>query len=854
MRIVWPAIALALSLTACGGGSDAPPEIPQAPVPTAIALKFYPAVVSTSFEAGTSSTINVTASAIASADFSGAPDVYGQLLDDSGVILPTAKVIPSSSLQYSLIMQTSPSLAVGKYNGKFTVKLCRDAGCSAQFPGSPMQLPYEFQVVAPKTMLGVTSVAPLVASANVGAGAPAQATVDIKAGSAWTAASDASWIKLSATSGGGDGAITLSYDTGTLGAGNYIATLTVSSADGQRAMLPVTLQMLPSAFVVDSTGFIFSAINGAPIAPQTVKLALDTGVVYNWSASTDAAWLSADPAAGSTPAQTTLLVNPAKGPLASGTHNASITLSSVAATPRKIPVQLQLTKPTLTMSTNSITLGGPAGRLYLPQTLSLNINTGTYTWPWEIVGTLPEWVSATGSGMVGQAGADVVFSPNPASVSVGTQTAVLNATVHVNGDTLSAPLALTINRDRLKILPSLTAVALVSTPGWANLTRTVTVNDNFDLGAAWTASSNQSWLRLAVSGKQLTLSADPAMLPQNETSYATVTLNTTVNGATTPESIRVAIWKGSASPSAMSRIATTYRQLIADPLRPLLYVHNGAGSIDVYNFYTAQKTATISGLGTALGEMTTSPNGDRLYVYDTSNSNVVVVNLSSLTKENSWPLGYFIDTSTHLLAIRPNGVEMIMMGNGDVISPDTGKVMGNTGILNGTFAASADGKNVYVRNTALRYFSVDYSELGGGTVLASQNTSLADGGYNSRADLAVKPDGSAIYMAGYGLSCARYNPLTLRNTGDYRAGGGPTTSAIKVDINTRVYCGIASPYAPDADIWVYPASGLGITKYKISAQLGSTGLLDRQMAVSADGMFVAGLTNDPFLGIIPVGP
>lgn len=851
MRLTWTAIVLALSLTACGGGSG---EISPAPVSTAIALKFYPAMVSTSFEAGTSATINVTASAIAPADFSGAPDVYGQLLDDSGVILPTAKVIPTSSLQYSLIMQTSPSLAVGKYNGKFTVKLCRDAGCSAQFPGSPMQLPYEFQVVAPKTLLGVTSVAPLVASANVGAGVPAQGTLNIKAGSAWTAISDASWIKLSTASGSGDSAITLSYDTASLVAGNYIATLTVNGADGQRATLPVTLQMLPNAFVVDSTGLTFSAINGAPIASQTVKLTLDTGVVYNWSANSDAAWLTADPATGSTPAQTTLLVNPAKGPLASGAHNASITLSSVAATPRKIPVQLQLTKPTLTMSTNSITLGGTAGRQYLPQTLSMNINTGTNTWPWQITGTLPQWASAASSGMVGQTGADVVFSPNPASVAVGTQTAMLSATVQVNGDTLSAPLALTINRDRLKILPSLTAVALVSTPGWSNLTRTLTINDNFDLGTAWTASSNQSWLSLAISSRQLTLSADPATLPQNTISYATVTLNTSTNGATTPESIRVAIWKGSASPSAMTKVATAYRQLIADPLRPLLYVHNGAGSIDVYNFYTAQKTATIGGLGTALGEMTISPNGDRLYVYDTSNSNVVVVNLSSLTKENSWPLGYFIDTSTHLLAIRPNGVEMIMMGNGDVISPDTGKVLGNTGILNGTFAASADGKNVYVRNTALRYFSVDYSEMGGGTVLASQNTVLADAGYNSRADLAVKPDGSAIYMAGYGRACARYNPLTLLNAGEYRAGGGATTSAIKVDINTRVYCGMPFPSAPDADIWVYPASGLGITKYKISSQSSGAGLLDRQMAVSADGMFVAGLTNDPFLGIVPVGP
>lgn len=842
MRILMSMLVIALLTSACGGSDSTP-----SPTSPPVALLFNPAIVAASFEAGTSTTINVTAATIAPADFSGAPAVYGQLLDDSGVILPTARVIPGAAMQYNLVMQTSPSLAVGKYSGKFTVRLCRDVGCSVQFPGSPMSLPYEFQVVAPKTLLGLSSATPLVVSANVGAPAPVPATVNIKAGSTWTIASDASWLKPGVASGSGDGTVTLSYDSSGLGIGTHIATLTLAGADGQRAMLLATLQMLPSAFVIDSFGTNFSAVNGAPIAPQTVRLALDTGLASTWNASSDAAWLSVDPATGSTPAQTTLQVNPSIGPLASGVYGANVTLTSAAATVRKFPVQLELIKPTLSLSTNSLTLGGSAGRDYSSKAVSMVVNTQINAWPWTLAG-IPDWANVASSGTVNQDGTEVVFTPNPGRVQTGTQTAMLTATVKVNGDTLTAPLALTINHDQLKILPSLTAVPMVSTPGWSNLTRTLTVEDNFNAATAWTASSDQSWLTLGVNGRQLTLTANPATLPTDAISYATVTLHATASGAATPESVRVAIWKGSSSPTATTNIAVPYRLLIADPMRPLLYAHNGAGSIDVYNVYTAQKTATISGLGTTLGEMAASPNGDRLYVYDLSTRSVVVVNLNTLARENSWPLGYFIDESVHLLAIRPNGVEMIMMGNGDVISPDTGKVLGNTGILNGVFAASADGKNVYVRNTALRYFSVDYSAMGGGTLLSVQNAIAPDYAYTPTADMALKADGSGLYIGTTSVltGCTTLNPLTLGGVAGYRF--APT--AVRVDLLNRLYCGAANT------VMMYRLNGtsvIGTSSYNFSP-ISGTDLLPRQMAVSADGMFIAGLTRNPFLAIVPVGP
>lgn len=862
MGYTWQAIALASLLAACGGGGGgSDPEIaaPLASSPAAVAaaLSFSPALVGAAFEAGTSSTINVTATVNRPADFSAAAAVYAYVIDDTGVILPNAQVLQNSPLQYSVILHASPSLVAGKYNGNFTIRLCQDIACATQFPGSPMRLPYEFQVAPVQALFSASSNAPLAATAHVGATAPAQVTVSVKGiGRAWTVASDAAWTKLNSTSGNGDGDFVLSYDTGGLSEGSYSATLTIDASDGQRATLPVSLQMLPNAFRVDSTAISFNAVNGAPIAPRTVMLEFDSGVVSNWTASSDAGWLGVNPGAGSTPGQTTLSINPANGALASGTYTASMTVSSPAAAARSIPVQLTLSKPTLSLSANSITLGGTYGRDFQPQTLTMNLNTLTNAWPWS-TSTPPAWIGAsTASGTVSQAGTAVVYTPKPAMAPLGTSTSVVNASVKVNGDTLSAPLALTINKDQHKILASETAVALVSTPGWSRLTRTLKVSDNFGQNSAWSASSNQSWLAVSVSGNQLTLNANPASLQQNTVNYATVTLSTPASGVVAPEPVRVALWKGDTSPTAMTKLNSSYQWLVADPIRPLLYAHNGGTTIDVYNFYTAQKTASMTGLGAALGDMTISPNGDRLYVYDTTNRSVVRVSLSTLSKEGAWPLTAAVSSSSRLKAIRPNGVEILLMSDGGAIAAATGKALGSS-IAGGHMTATADGKTVYLQNeglspASLLAFSVDYSELGGGTLFTAQTQSAwFVGNASNGADLAVSADGSRLYQAsGAPYRCGSVKPADLSFIGAL-PGGDAYPNNVEVGSDGRVYCGISGWYST-ADFWVHGADGVLLRSYKVAGY--ARALLPRQMVVSGDGMIAAVLTDDPLMAIVPVGP
>jgi sugar lactone lactonase YvrE len=857
-----PVLLLALLLAACGGGgggastsSGTPTQSspPVTPVSDA-ALRFTPATISASWEAGTSAAIGVTADVNRPADFDG--NVYAFVVDQAGVILPQVGITANSQVQYTIVLQTSPSLAAGQYKGNFTVKLCRDSACTQQYRGSPMQLPYDFQVAPARQLFSATSTAPLSASAYVGAAiAPMAATVKAE-GRTWTAASDVAWAKLDRSAGSDNGSVVVGFDSTGLNAGIYTGTLSFKASDGQTATLPLSLQVLAVAFHIDESQISFNAVNGAPIDPRTISITYEGGATGAWNAASDVAWLGVNPLSGSAPGTTTLSVAARSG-LASGIHTGKLTLSSPLNASRTVPVQLTLVPATFTLSSPSLTLGGSLGREFVPQTVSLGLNTVGNAWPWKL-DTLPAWITASAaSGALSQTGAQLTFTPKVDSAPVGTSTTVLNASVTVNGDTLSKPIALTINKDQHKILASETGVALVSTPQWSRLTRTLTVSDNFGSNTAWSASSNQSWLTASASGSQLVLSADPAALPQDTISYATVTLSTTATGVTAPEPVRVALWKGAAAPMATRTLAVQYQRIIADPIRPFIYTHAGGATIDVYNVYTGARVATTPSLGAALGDMAVGPNGDSLYVTDTANRNLIKLSLGNLSKAAAWPLSSAVDGNTHVLAIRPNGVEIVLLSDGSALAAADGRSLGRNGPGGGVMVAPADGKTVYVQNqgispASLGGYKTDYSEMGGGTLFVANAQSAAWNTAGSNGtDLAASPDGKRVYGAsGSPYLCSAYQGADLSLIGSL-PGGDAYPNNVEVGSDGRVYCGIMGWYSA-ADVWVHAADGTLLKSFKFAGY--ARALLPRQMVVSGDGMVLVGLTDDPLMAIVPVGP
>lgn len=842
---LW-ALVLALVLAACGGGGGGDGG--------SAVLSFTPSTVTANVASGSSATVTVRASANNASLFSSPLYVY--VVDSAQVLLPSIELAQVDSLTISATLHTSPALAAGRHQGSFQIQLCNDASCTSQIAGSPVPLPYDLTITpAPLQAVAASSTAATVHRGGT-LGSPVAVSVSGPT-LGWTATTAADWLQITGGSGTGPGSFSVAYLTPTLAEGSYTSTVTVRSSDGQTVTLPFTLQVLPAGFAVDAGVPSFAAVNGAPIASQTLGFALDNGVASAWTATTSAGWLLASPLAGTTPAVVTLQPDPSRGPLASGEHSADLVLSAAGVTDKRVTTRLTLSPPTLSAPATVLTFGGPKGRDLAAQSLSVSLNTGTNSWPYAL-SALPSWLSTTTpAGSVGQAGTTLALAPNAAGVVPGSSTAVVSMSATVNGDTVQLPLTVNLNADQRRLLPSAWGVGMASTPTGAVLSRTLTISDNFAGTLAWTAASDAAWLTVTAGGStagssSLVLSADPASLPVDVVSYANVTVSTSTTGVE-PAVVRVALWKSASGLSATTTLPQNFSNLVADKIRPYVYAHNGGTTIDVFNAYTAQKLTTITGVGAALGQMSVTPDGRRLYALDTAARSMAVVDLTSLTKTATWPLVNAVNTGSPLLAIRPNGVELVLLGDGTAYVDGRNLVGSQALFTGGPLVATADSRNVYTLGAR---YGVDHSAMSGGTLFASLVNGLNSDSGGNETDVAVSPDGSRIYVAsGGGVNGpGRYLCASIDAGGAFVGalpGGDAYPNNVEVTVDGRALCGISGWYA-SSDFWVHSPAGALLQGYKVAGY--ARAMKDRQMVVTPDGLVVVALTDDPRIAFVPIGP
>jgi len=82
--------------------------------------------------------------------------VYVLIVDNMGVITPNVTITPNSDATFTALMESSPSLSVGRHQGNIQVRLCQDPACVSQFPGSPVLLPYDLNVISGTNLTPLT--------------------------------------------------------------------------------------------------------------------------------------------------------------------------------------------------------------------------------------------------------------------------------------------------------------------------------------------------------------------------------------------------------------------------------------------------------------------------------------------------------------------------------------------------------------------------------------------------------------------------------------------------------------------------------------------------------------------------
>jgi uncharacterized protein (TIGR03437 family) len=233
------------------------------------------------------------------------------------------------------------NLAAGTYTGTVSVS-------SAGAADSPQNISVQFVVSSSSTL----TVSPAYANFTytVGGTAPAPQTINVTAGAQVTIATttaNGSWFTLTSSASTTPAALTISVSNTSLPAGNYSATITITSPSATNApfLVPVTLVVSGKPTLAPSpTSLTFTGQSGgANPASQSISLAGVTSAAVPFSITTSPSWLSVSTAATTTPATLVATVNTTG--MIQGSYQGSITITSSVAgnSPVTIPVALNLT-------------------------------------------------------------------------------------------------------------------------------------------------------------------------------------------------------------------------------------------------------------------------------------------------------------------------------------------------------------------------------------------------------------------------------------------------------------------------------------------------------------------------------
>jgi DNA-binding beta-propeller fold protein YncE len=450
----------------------------------------------------------------------------------------------------------------------------------------------------------------------------------------------------------------------------------------------------------------------------------------------------------------------------------------------------------------------------------------------------------------------VSFSPVLANAAIGSTTTTVQATSQINGDAVVRAFTATLNVDRRRVLVSEWGVALASTPSGQVLARTLSVTDNFTgsapAGLSWTSDS--AWLTASSAGANgapamLTLTASPAALTSDVLHQATLTVRSTTPGIQAAV-VRVGLYKTSSGVTSAQLLPQGYSHIVADRIGPYVYAHDGSTSIDIYDAQAARKVSTLSGVGVSLGQMAVSPDGSRLFALDTASRLLRVVDLRTSVVQ-SWPLDSAVDASVSIAALRPNGVDVVMLGDGTAYSE--GRSLGVTD-LRGALATNPDGRRVVAHGVSYGWTyttvaDVDYSEIGGGTLMLGNvaGTSSSEGAVE--VDVAIDPSGSRLYTSTAGGGRCSVTSLTDLSFVGFLPGSPSYQSNVEILRDGRLVCSVIT-YEGAHRIRIYGPDGVLLADKADP----SPGVLQGKLRTTSDGLLIVAPAVGARLLIMPSAP
>jgi hypothetical protein len=294
---------------------------------------------------------------------------------------------------------------------------------------------------------------------QLGQGSPASQTVTIQNGSGcgagpWSASSDASWLSANPASGSidvsGSATINVNASLAGLNAGQYTGHITFSPGLAT-ITVNLTVKLPPTCLSVNTSTLNFSVTQGNVPSNQSVTIKNGNQCsAGSWSASSDASWLSANPASGQigTGGNAPISISIASSTLSAGSYMGHVTFSAGSSMATVTANLTVMPKPCISAQPTSLTFSSTAnGADPNPQSVTISTcaqRAGTVSASVDSGST--SWLQVSGGGSIsasGQLPFSVSVSPSSAGLAAGRYTGTITFVI-TTSDNVSAQVTVSV--------------------------------------------------------------------------------------------------------------------------------------------------------------------------------------------------------------------------------------------------------------------------------------------------------------------------------------------------------------------------------------------------------------------------